>query len=106
MAHTSVEGDPATGQDLTQIPDRMWSIHEWDDGGINFELYVDPNNYDPERDDGRLLAIARGGCVCAATISNANTSFTMSWTDALDQPEAFLKTQETKAATAYRNRPR
>ncbi|WP_205326988.1 hypothetical protein [Glycomyces sp. YM15] len=96
MADIRVEGEPAAGQDLTRIPDRMRHIDEWSAGGLNFELWVDVH-----AGDGRLLAIPRG-CVCAATIAEANEAFTVSWTGDLDRPESFLQEQAATAAAVYR----
>lgn len=102
MAYTSVGGERASGQDLTDIPDRMQYIKDWAHEGVNLELYVDSHNGDTTREDGRLLAITSRACVCAATIADACGAFTLDWTGALDTDAGFREEVETEARSHYR----
>lgn len=84
-------------EQAVMIPDRMVMIGPgWDaPGGYGMELYVDP-----DRGDGRLLAVNKGTAV-AAIIADANGSFTAAWTGEVHQDWPWCNAQRTVAHHKY-----
>lgn len=97
MTTPRVRTEQPPRQDVA-IPDRMVMIGPgWDaPGGYGMELYVDP-----ARGDGRLLAVSSKGPAVAASIADANGTFSAGWTGEVHEDWPWCNAQRTAAHHRY-----